>query len=380
MPGLMPTPVGNGSFRFEVASPADEPALRAFSRRVDMPGAVRLAFERESDYFGALCVEGRQSEVLVYRETKTGRIRATGHRSIKPVFVNGQPLPVGYLGGLRLEETVRNGQILGRGYHFLHERHEDRRVPFYLTTIMEGNRSATEALLSGRCGLPRYHDWGRFCCMAISLNTRDSARVNANFRIRNAGPGDAATLIAFLHSEGRSRQFFPEYQVSDFGAAGGLLAHLKWNDVFLAFRGDELIGVAAAWDQRGIRRWRVTGYANWLGALRRPFNLLARIRHMPRLPEPGSTPDYFILSLVCIHGGDRAAFAALLAEIARQKRGQYAFFLAGLHERDPLLPELQARPHFPLPSRLYVAAWEDGETAVKNLDPGLVPYLELGSL
>jgi hypothetical protein len=45
-----------------------------------------------------------------------------------------------------------------------------------------------------------------------------------------------------------------------------------------------------------------------------------------------------------------------------------------------LLPELQARPHFPLPSRLYVAAWEDGETAVKNLDPGLVPYLELGSL
>lgn len=345
-----------------------------------MPGAVRFSFEREPDYFGALCVEGRQSEVLVCRGTGTGRVRATGHRSIKPVFVNGQPMPVGYLSGLRLEEPVRNGRILGRGYQFLRERHGDGRVPFYLTTIMEDNRHATAALLSGRCGLPKYHDFGRFCCMAISLNSRGASSVNTDLRVRNASAGDVSTIINFLQSEGRLRQFFPEYQVADFGKAGGLLAHLKWDDVFLVFRGDELVGVAAAWDQRGIRRWRVTGYANWLRALRLPFNLLAKMRRMPRLPKPGSTPDYFILSLVCIRNSDRAAFAALLEEMVRQKRRQYAFFLAGLHERDPLLPELLARPHFPLPSRLYVAAWEDGDAAVQKLDRGLVPYLELGSL
>ena len=196
----------------------------------------------------------------------------------------------------------------------------------------------------------------------------------------DAGPDDASTIVAFLQSEGRSRQFFPKYQVADFDTAGGLLSHLKWNDIFLGFHGDELVGVVAAWDQRAVRRWRVTGYANWLCALRLPFNLLARIRRMPRLPKPGSTPDYFILSLVCIRGSDRVAFAALLGEVVRQKRRQYAFFLAGLHEQDPLLPELLARPHFPLPSRLYVAAWKDGEAAVQKLDPRLVPYLELGSL
>ena len=380
MPSLTPASGRNGSYRFEVASPADEPALRAFSRSVDMPGAVRFSFEREPDYFGALCVEGRQSEVFVCRETKTGHVRATGHRSIKPVFVNGQSMPVGYLSGLRLEEAVRNGQILGRGYHFFRERHGDGRVPFYLTTIMEDNRHATAALISGRCGLPKYDDFGRFCCMAMSLNSRDAARVNTDLRVRTAGPDDASTVIAFLQSEGRSRQFFPEYQVADFGMAGGLLAHLKWGDVFLVFHGDELVGVAAAWDQRGIRRWRVTGYANWLHALRLPFNLLAKMRRIPRLPKPGSTPDYFILSLVCIRSNDREAFAALLEEMVRQKRRQYAFFLAGLHERDPLLPVLLARPHFPLPSRLYVAAWEDGDAAVQKLDRGLVPYLELGSL
>ena len=380
MPGLTSTSVRNGSFRFEVASPADEPALRSFSRSVDMPGAIRFSFEREPDYFGALCVEGRQYEVLVCRETGTGRVRATGHRSIKPVFVNGQPTPVGYLSGLRLEEPVRNGRILGRGYHFLRERHGDGRALFYLTTIMEDNRHAKAALLSGRCGLPQYHDFGRFCCMAISLNSKGAARVNTDLRVRNAGPGDASTIIAFLQSEGRSRQFFPEYQMADFGTVGGLLSNLKWDDIFLEFRGDELIGVVAAWDQRFIRRWRVTGYAYWLRALRQPFNLLARVRRMPRLPKTGSTPDYFILSLVCIRGSDQAAFATLLEEVVRQKHRQYAFFLAGLHERDPLLPELLARPHFSLPSRLYVVAWEDGEAAVQKLDRMLVPYLELGSL
>jgi len=127
---------------------------------------------------------------------------------------------------------------------------------------------------------------GRFCCMAISLNSRGSSPVNTDLRVRNASGGDASTIINFLQSEGRSQQFFPEYQVADFGAANGLLAHLKWNDVFLVFRGDELVGVAAAWDQREIRRWRVTGYANWLRALRLPFNLLAKMRRMPRLRNP----------------------------------------------------------------------------------------------
>jgi len=125
-----------------------------------MPGAVRFSFEREPITSVRCVSRDGNPKCFVCRETGTGRVRATGHRSIKPVFVNGQLMPVGYLSGLRLEEPVRNGRILGRGYQFLRERHGDGRVPFYLTTIMEDNRHATAALLSGRCGLPKYHDFG----------------------------------------------------------------------------------------------------------------------------------------------------------------------------------------------------------------------------
>jgi hypothetical protein len=101
---------------------------------------------------------------------------------------------------------------------------------------------------------------------------------------------------------------------------------------------------------------------------------------MPALPKPALPLDYFILCLACVRANDRLVFKVLLEEIIREKRGRHAFFLAGLHERDPLLPELLARPHFPLPSRLYVVAWQEDAEAVRKLDRELVPYLELGSL
>jgi hypothetical protein len=373
-------PVRTSRFRFELATPDDNSELLRFSRNAEMPGAIRFSFDRNPDYLGALCVEGRQSEVLVCREAQNGRVVAIGHRSIKSVFVNGQAASVGYLSGLRLDQSVRNRQILAHGYAFLRKLHSGRPVQMYLSTIMEDNLPAKAVLLSGRSGLPGYHDFGRFCCMAVSLQFRSAGSGRSGIRVRHASAADGPAIIEFLNREGRSRQFFPQYQVGDFGPDGGLLSHLQWEDVFTAFRGEDLIGVVAAWDQRGFRQWQVTGYDAWLGLLRIPINLVAKVRKMPLIPKPDLPLDYFILSLACVRGNDRSVFKVLLEEVVREKRGHYAFFLAGLHERDPLLAELLARPNFPLPSRLYVVAWEEDAGAVQKLDRALVPYLELGSL
>ena len=373
-------PVRTSGFRFELATPDDNAELLRFSRDAEMPGAIRFSFDRSPDYLGALCVEGRQSEVLVCREAQNGRVVAIGHRSVKSVFVNGQPASVGYLSGLRLDQSVRNRQILAHGYAFLHKLHAARPVQMYLSTIMEDNLPAKSVLLSGRGGLPGYHDFGRFSCLAVSLQSRSAGGGRSGIRVRHASAADGPAIIEFLDGEGRSRQFFPHYHVEDFGPAGGLLSHLQWEDVFLAFREDDLIGVVAAWDQRAFRQWRVSGYDAWLGLLRIPFNLVAKVRKMPLLPKPALPLDYLILSLVCVRGNDRSVFNVLLEEVILQKRKHYAFFLAGLHERDPLLSELLARPNFPLPSRLYVVAWKEDAGAVQKLDRELVPYVELGSL
>jgi hypothetical protein len=364
-------------FRFGLATPADNEDLLKFSAQAEMSGAIRFSFDRSPDYFAALRVEGRHTDVLVSHELETGRVAATGQRSVKNVFVNGTSTTVGYLSGLRVGQAARSASFLSRGYARLNELQARHPVPFHLTTIMEDNTPARKVLLSQRLGLPAYHDLGRFCCVALSLHGKNNG--HPRFTLRRASAGDAISIVEFLNREGRTKQFFPEYRVEDFGSPGGLLPHLGWQDVFLAFDGPALVGTLAAWDQQIFRRWRVTSYAPWLSWSRHLLNLVARLRRMPLLPSPGSSLNAFNLALVCVRDNDRNVFKALLDEVIRSQQGRYECFLAGLHERDPLLPELLERPHVPLNSRLYLVDWEDGNRAIRNLD-GRVPYLELGSL
>jgi hypothetical protein len=366
-------------FEFTLATPADEPGLLELARFASPQGTMRIGFDRTPDYFASLRPEGRQTEVMVCREVSSGRVIAVGHRSIRPLWVNGTIAPVGYLGGLRLSPEVKGGLVLARGYRFLRERHADRRTEFYLSTIMEENRQALAILQSGRCGLPRYDDLGRFRCMAVGMRLGNRL-APSQLQVRPAAPTDLAAMIAFFHREGPKRQFFPVYEPQDFGRTDGLLPGLVWDNIMLAWQGTELVGVAAAWDQREFRRWHVAGYAPWLRVLRLPLNLVAACRGLPRLPPPGDRPAYFMLSLVCVRDFDPQIGESLLDEIIARHRNRYAFFLAGLHERDPLMPVLQARPHVPMPSRLFAVAWDDGGETVRRLRPELVPYLELGAL
>ncbi|MBK8478394.1 MAG: hypothetical protein IPL39_19540 [Opitutaceae bacterium] len=374
------TTVGASGFRFSLATDADNAELLAFSRTAEMPGALRIAFDRGPDYLESLCVEGRHHEVLLCREAATGVLVATGHRSLKPAFVDGAPLSLGYLGGLHVAPSVRSAQLLTDGYASLGALHELRPAALYLTTIMEANAPAQAVLRSRRLGLPAYHDLGRFCCMAIDGRSGFNAPATNGLSVRRATVADGAALVAFLHREGRTKQFFPEYRVEDFGRPDGLLAHLDWSDVLLAFRRDEIVGTLAAWDQRKLRRWRIAGYVPWLRALRFPLNLLTRLRGMPSLPPPNAPLDYFILSLVCVRDNDRTVFRVLLDAAVRDRSHRVSFFIAGLHERDPLLPELANHPHVPLYSLLYAVAWEDGERALSALDRLRIPYVETGSL
>jgi len=379
------TPVSPGGFRFDFAAPQDNAELLQFSAQVEMPGAIRFWFDRSPDYLAALQVEGRQTKVLVCRNAQTGRLVAAGHRAVKMAFVNGEALPIGYLSGLRVAGSARSPRLLSRGYAQLRALNASAPAQLHLTTIMEDNPQARKVLLSRRLGLPAYHDFGRFCCMAVRSQSTAGTRPCPGISLRCASESDGAQIVRFLNSEGGSKQFFPQYCREDFGNPGGLLRDLHWQDIFLAFRGERLIGCLAAWDQRAFRRWRVAGYVPWVERLRIPLNLVARCRGMPLLPKPNSAPTCFVLSLVCVQHNDREVFSALLQECLRVQQERPAqerpaFFLAGLHERDPLLPELLARPHVALPSRLYVVAWPDGESAFQELEPGRTPYLELGAL
>jgi len=366
--------------RCELAKPSDDVELRAALREMPMPGTIQTAFLREPSFFEALKVEGRYNEVIIGRDGKTGCIVGLGSRSVKTVFINGRPTPLGYLSSLRLAEEYRGGMNLAQGYRFLRERHRDGRTKLYITTIMEDNTTARTILTSGRCGLPMYHDYGRFCCMVINPRQRLKPFPSEALEIRPVMQEDVPVIIRFWQQEGARKQFFPEYNALDLLFGDGLLHRLELKDILLAFSEQELVGTVAAWDQKSFRQNVVTGYNKRLTLLRLPYNWIARLLGYPILPPPGSKPDYFNLSLICIREDRPHIFASLLARLTKQYQSRYALFMAGLHERDPLLSVLRQYRHFSYASRLYVVCWEDGEEDFANLDRQRVPYLELGAL
>jgi radical SAM superfamily enzyme YgiQ (UPF0313 family) len=363
----------------ETAGAANDPEIRNLLWQIPVPGAIQIAYLRDPSFLDSLKVEGKYSDIIVGRDTDSGQLMGLGTRSVKTAFINGKSSPMGYLASLRLDEEYHGSTYLARGYRELKRKHQAGSAKLYITTIVESNQTAREILTSGRAGLPAYHDFGRFCNLAISLRQRPRFSLQDNLRIRPAVVEDIPSLIEFWHREGSNKQFFPGYEVKDLTEPDGLLRGLNPDDILLAFEKDTLAGTIAAWDQRPFRQSRVTGYSHWLGALRSPYNLGARFLGYPQLPPPGSNLDYFNLALVCIRDNSQELFAVLLDRLLTKYRGSNDFLMAGLHGHDPLLAVLAKYRHFNYFSRLYVVCWEDGETDFRKLD-GRVPYLELGAL
>ena len=354
-----------------LATRADDAQIRAVLRRNVMPGAMELAFAHEPSFFDAIEVEGSDPQVVVGEQD--GQLVGAGLVTLRRVYLNGEASDVGYLSSLRADPAIRGTIALARGYRFYRHLHEaQRRVQFYLSTIMEDNSTARELLTSGRAGLPSYHEIGRYHTMVIPLPRWGKLRLPAGLSIVAGSTVGAGEIAAFLQETGKSRQYYPLYTAEDIQSPTGLLRGLALDDFAIALAGDRILGVLAAWNQLPFRQHLVTGYQGWL---RRTRPLLGGL-----LPPPGESVQSLLAACIAIHDDDPAVFRVLLRHLLHTHAGGAPRFLfIGLASDDPLLPVAKEPWHLTLHSRLYTVAWGDACTALQAID-GRTPYLELGSL
>ena len=366
--------------RIDLATESDNEQLLRLMAAMPMPGPVRMTYQREPSFFGALCVEGKRSQVVVGRDSERGHVVGLGIRSTKLAYINGTASSLGYLSSLRLEKGYRHSIYLARAYQRLRELHKEGQTQIYLSTVVEGN-AAARSFTAGRGSLPAYHDLGLIHSLAILPRRRSRLRKPAlgDVDIRPATRCDIPQLVSFLNRVGGRRQFFPAYSQSDFDSADGLLRGIVPENICVACRGGRIVGSVALWDQQSFRQSVVAGYAPWLAAARPLCNTYALIRGLPKLPGVGATLNYAYLSLVCVQNDSHDVFAALVEKVSDLGFGKYDFLVAGMHGKDPLLPVLRRKRHRDYVSRLHVVCWQDGERVVDGLD-GRVPYIEVGAL
>lgn len=356
-------------YRLEAATAADDPALRALLRETAMGARFRVVFEREPDFFAASPVQGEFYQVGVAREVATGAIAGLGTRAVSTGFLNGHPAPVGYLGDLRVRDSARGGTLLARGYRLLREWHGDGRALLYTTVIFADNAPALTTIAAGRAGLPRYHDCGAVHCPGVLLRRRKPELETGCEILR----GDAALLpeiIACLNRHNARRQFAPQHR-AEFFAPGGRWRDFRVADFYVARRAGRIVGVIGKWDQRAFKQTRITGYGGalrWLAAtpLRRAFGL----------PRPGGCLPFFHACFIAIDDDNPRVFRALLRRLYNDVLASgCAYFILGLHERDPLRAALEDYALMPFHARLFAVTFADGEPLLHTLD-ARVPHIE----
>jgi hypothetical protein len=285
---------------------------------------------------------------------------------------------LGYLSGLRTRDDARKTTLLARGYRHLKLQHADGRVPYYVTTILGGNEEARRILTSGRAGLPIYFPYGKLRTYMLPLYGR-----RRRFRRGNVTRATSETLpcaLAGLNRFNSGLQFAPAYTLQDFATDSPMLRGLSAGDLFLCYRGREIAGTMAAWNQNGFKQSVVAGYSGLLAATRPILSIAARFGLAPRLPKKGGSLPCLYAALISSRDSDPAVFEELLgAVLADWANAGYAYLLLGLCDRHPFISIVERQSVLTLESEIYVVYWQDSKPH-RLPSTELIPHLEVATL
>jgi hypothetical protein len=365
-------------FAITLAERGDDGELRALLRENPMNGSIQIAFEREPDFFAACATRGSFHQVGVGRDLKSGRIVGLGTRSIADAFVNGRPVPFGWLSDLRLAPAYRGGTLVARGYQFLRQLHDDGRVELYGTIIFQDNQTALRTIAATRAGLPGYHDLGVIHCPGINLRRRKPP-LAADCDIVRGRPELLPEIVDCLNRNNARKQFAPVHDVEGF-IHGNRWKDFQPSDFFVALRNNRVVGVVGRWDQSAFKQTRVISYSRRLRWMVPAANALQTLLGAPSFPEPGQYVPFFYVCFIAVDRDDPGVFRALLRQIYNDSVGSsFRYAMVGLHERDPLLATVKDYSLTPFAGRLFCVCFADGEHRFRTLD-GRVPYVEAATL
>jgi hypothetical protein len=319
--------------RFELATAAHDAGIRKLLRETPMRGRVSVTLEHEPSHFAAIAIEGTEQHSIVGLDERD-RVIAVGNVSARTRFINGEPMRVGYLGGLRVAESHQGrASVVRRGYQLLRELHENDGPSIYLTSIIADNHRARRLLERGLPGMPTYRFIGNFVTLLLPTRHRTSA-----------APFGRSRDVAALNDHQRRHQFAP------------LWSPAELPDTFCVVGNS----CAAIWDQRAFEQTVIRGYSRGL-RLARPFiNAIARVN----LPAVGTQLSLAFISHV---GGDVPIDQLLAA-------ADTDYLVIGFDARDPRLDRICSRfRSFQYASRLYTVSWDDeGDRLASSLDDRLL--------
>ena len=348
------------------ASNADMDGLRALVKDAAQDGAIKISYEREPDYFTATRVPTTDAQVYVLEDTHSNHIAGAfclGHR---PAFVNGEVQRVWYGNELRIHSEYRGGIALHRLFRHFRKALGDH---WMQTIIMGDNQASLSSVASGRAGLPVYYPAGE--TISCLMSVRQRLQHNSTYQVRRAARRDLPDIQALYNREAARKQLAPAYDFSRLGSEDTYYHGLNLHDVFLAFDGAKLKGIAGLWDQTSFKQSRIVKYAPALRISRPAINFVSKLNGGLQLPAEGAISHYAYLHNAVTDGNDPLPLRALLSTILKECRqnctGKVDAIVTGFDANDPLLEALRGLKLRRMPAKQFLASYSgDPRTALNS--------------
>lgn len=307
---------------------------------IPMAGFISLVMERAPDYFVGAKIQNQQVAVYVCKKVADNSVVGLFSIGRRNVFINGTPTWVYYFSDLRIHPDFQKSMLLIRMCKFIREHEIVEENGLGHTVVFSENKIMTDLIARGndellkKLSLPKYSIQGKYCSYMISLSKRRKKRTS-NLLIRKAQLNDVNKMQKFFNMEAKKKQWYPCYEFSKLTDDYYQDIHIE--DFYLAFNGDNLVGITGTWDQKNFKQTKVFSYSPMLKKLRPAINALSAITGGFKLPPEGGKLNYFTLHSIVTKNNEMGIFCDLVNQIYWDNYGKsFDYFLCGLDNEDSL--------------------------------------------
>ncbi len=360
----------NSPYEIRQSRPEDSPALLNLINQTPQEGQVHLNFERQPNFFHATQVTTTQPDVWVMIDPKSNAVVASFSIGKREVYVGGKKRLTRYGSDLRIHQEYRGGRNLVRVFK---KHRELMRDEWMQTVILADNNKSKNTVASGRLSLPTYYEFGQFRTHMIDLQKKQYKTVSC--LVRHASNEDKYIMQEFFDKNAPLKNFYPCYDFAKIGTSDNYYRDISIEDFFLAFRGEQLIGICGVWNQKAFKQTRFVSYQGKMKLLRYINNIKNSLLGGLQLPMPGSLANYLGVHSVLCTGNDASTFKDLLNFILKTFHGsQYEALILGFDVRDPLHQAVAGLKSYQLLSNHYLVSYDSNPT--EEVDSQRLFYLE----
>ncbi|HYU53211.1 MAG TPA: GNAT family N-acetyltransferase [Gemmatimonadaceae bacterium] len=310
---------------------SDNQHLIDLTRIAPMNGVLSLRIDRHPNFWRLHKLRGDGS---VFVAVMRGQIVGCISVAFPVVYIDGKAQTVGYAADLKVDPAHTGSRAALALILAVTEECRARGVKTICCVVADGNGRALSALMSGRCGAPKFRSLGRFFVYQLFPTPR--APLHAGYNVQEVTRNELHEISRLCDDFNKAYQFAPRRTVDDFSVPAWWNG-MQWPLRVLAAReGGKLRATLCTFDTSEFKqntlvdapkplRWALTGL-RWISRVL-PYTV-------PKVGE--SVRLLYVRNLAFQQGHERALRSLLNYVRYAAYRQKYSFVTIGIHERDPM--------------------------------------------